>query len=142
MREVEGAMAKVEHITRESMRPLIEPFGLCEAVKAGGMLHLAGQTGLDEAHQIVAGGVKAQALQAFRNIKAVLELAGARPEDLVQLTWYLAENPDGRSFMEAMDITAAREEVMPGIKPASTAVRVKALLTPEILIEIAAVAAL
>jgi 2-iminobutanoate/2-iminopropanoate deaminase len=136
-------MAKVEHFTRETMRPLIEPFGLCEGVTAGGMLHLSGQTGMDETHQIVPGGVKAQALQAFRNIKAVLELAGARPDDLVQLTWYLAGGPDGRSFMEdAIDITAVREEVMPGIKPAATAVRVKALLTPEILIEIQAVAAL
>jgi enamine deaminase RidA (YjgF/YER057c/UK114 family) len=136
-------MAKIEHFTRETMRPLIEPYGLSEAVKAGGMLALGGQTGMDETHQIVAGGMKAQAVQAFRNIKAVLALAGAAPENLVHLTWYLVESQDGRSFMEdAIDITAAREEVMPGVATASTAVRVKALLTPEILVEIQALAAL
>jgi enamine deaminase RidA (YjgF/YER057c/UK114 family) len=55
----------------------------------------------------------------------------------------VVESADGKSFMEeALDITAAREEVMPGLVCASTAVRVKALLTPEILIEIQAVAAL
>ena len=46
-------MATVETITREAMRPLIEPYGLAEAVRAGGMLFIAGQTGMDETHQIV-----------------------------------------------------------------------------------------
>lgn len=71
-------MAKVERLNRPSMKPLIEPFGLCEAVKAHRMLYLGGQTGMDETHQIVGGGLKAQAVQAFRNIEAVLVLAGAR----------------------------------------------------------------
>lgn len=132
--------AKVETFTREAMKPLLEPYGLVEAVKTGSMLTLGGQTGIDESHQVVEGGVKAQAIRAFKNIRAVIELAGGRAENLVHLTWYLAESP--RSFMEdALDITAAREEVLPGVKCASTAVRVKALLTPELLIEIQAVAA-
>ncbi|SRR5258706_3991983 len=134
-------MPLVEHITRESMKPLLEPYGLSEAVRAGSMLTLAGQTGIDDGHQIVAGGLKAQALQAFRNIRAIVELAGGRAENLVHLTWYLVESP--RSFLEdAMDVVAAREEIMPGVRPGSTAVRVNALLTPELLIEIQAVAAL
>jgi 2-iminobutanoate/2-iminopropanoate deaminase len=136
-------MAKTQTITREAMRPLIEPYGLAEAVRAGDVLYLAGQTGLDETHQVAPGGLKAQAAQAFRNIKAVLELAGGKPEDLVHLTWYVADGPAPRSFMEdALDITAARNEVFPGLVTGSTAVRVKALLTPELLIEIQAVAAL
>jgi enamine deaminase RidA (YjgF/YER057c/UK114 family) len=136
-------MAKVEHITRDHMKPLLEPFGLNEAVKAGSMLYVAGQTGMNAQHQIVEGGVKAQAVQAFRNIKAIVESAGGHTDNLVHLTWYMVEAADGRSFMEdATDIIAARNEVMPGAKPGSTAVRVKALLTPDILIEIQAVAAL
>jgi enamine deaminase RidA (YjgF/YER057c/UK114 family) len=136
-------MPKVEHITRDSMKPLLDPYGLSEAVKSGTMLTLGGQTGIGTDHQVVAGGLKAQAAQAFRNIREIVELAGGRAENLVHLTWYLVEGPKPRSFLEdAMDVMAAREEVMPGIKPGSTAVRVKALLTPEILIEIQAVAAL
>ena len=136
-------MAKVEHITRDVMKPLLEPYGLSEAVRTETLLHLAGQTGITAEHQIVDGGLKAQAVQAFRNIKAVVELAGGRVENLVHLTWYLAETASSRSFMEdAVDVIAAKEEVMPGVKPGSTAVRVKALLMPEILIEIQAVAAL
>jgi 2-iminobutanoate/2-iminopropanoate deaminase len=136
-------MSKVQTISREAMKPLIEPYGLVEAVRAGGLLYIAGQTGLDETHQVVAGGLKAQAVQAFRNIKAIIELAGGQAENLVHLTWYLADGPAARAFMEdAVDVTAAREEVFPGLKTGSTAVRVKELLTPELLIEIQAVAAL
>lgn len=136
-------MSKVEYITREAMQPLIEPFGLSEAVRVGQMLYLAGQTGMDETHQIVEGGLKAQAVQAFRNIKAVIALAGGDAENLVHLTWYLADRPDARSFMEdATEVLAAKEAVLPGVRPGSTAVRVKELLTPEILIEIQAICAL
>jgi 2-iminobutanoate/2-iminopropanoate deaminase len=136
-------MSKVQTITREHMRPLIEPYGLAEAVRAGDLLFIAGQTGLDEQHQVVDGGLKAQATQAFRNIRAVIELAGGRPENLVHLTWYLADGPAARSFMEdALDVTAARDEVFPGVVAGSTAVRVKELLTPDLLVEIQAIAAL
>jgi enamine deaminase RidA (YjgF/YER057c/UK114 family) len=134
-------MARVETITREAMRLLIEPYGLAEAMRAGGMLFIAGQTGMDETHRIVDGDLKAQAAQAFRNIRAVLEAAGGGPESLVSLTWYVVESP--RSFMEdALEITAARNEVFPGLVTGQTAVRVNGLLTPEMLIEIQAVAAL
>jgi enamine deaminase RidA (YjgF/YER057c/UK114 family) len=136
-------MAKVQTITRAAMRPLIEPYGLAEPVRAGGLLFIAGQTGIDETHQIVARGLKLQAAQAFRNIRAVLEAAGGSPENLVSMTWYVVEGETPRSFMEdALEITAARNEVFPGLVTGQTAVRVKGLLTPEMLIEIQAVAAL
>ncbi|HEY2177855.1 MAG TPA: RidA family protein [Caulobacteraceae bacterium] len=136
-------MAKVEYVTREAMKPLLEPYGLSEAARAGGLLHVGGQVGMGPDHQIVAGGLGAQARQAFANLKAVVEAAGGRAEDLVSLTWYLVEGAEGRSFMEdALEVTAARNEILPGIAPPSTAVRVRSLLTPEILIEIQAVAAL
>ncbi len=129
-----------QHITRDAMKPLLEPYGLVEAVRAGNVLVLGGQTGIDEMHQVVPGGLRAQAVQAFRNIKAVVEAAGGRVENLMHLTWYLVETE--RSFLEdSLDVTAAREEVMPGMKCASTAVRVKALLLPELLIEVQAVVA-
>jgi 2-iminobutanoate/2-iminopropanoate deaminase len=137
-------MAKVEGITREAMQPLIGPYGLAEAIRVGDLLYIAGQTGLDETtHALVEGGLRAQAAQAFRNIKAIIALAGGRPENLVHLTWYIAGGPEPRSMMEdALDVTAARNEVFPGVVTGSTAVRVQALLTPELLVEIQAVAAL
>jgi enamine deaminase RidA (YjgF/YER057c/UK114 family) len=116
-------MAKVQTITREHMKPLIEPYGLAEAVRTGDLLCVAGQTGLDERHQVVAGGLKAQAIQAFRNIREIIELAGGVADNLVHLTWYLADGPAARSFMEdALDVTAARNEVFPDVVAGSTAV--------------------
>src|ERR1700755_3190346 len=107
-----GGVAMVERITRPHMKPLIEPYGLCEAVRHGDTLHIAGQTGMDAAHTIVEGGIRAQAAQAFRNIREIVELAGGRAENLIGLTWYLADGP--RSFLEdALDVTAARGEVFP-----------------------------
>jgi enamine deaminase RidA (YjgF/YER057c/UK114 family) len=134
-------MSNVERITRPHMKPLIEPYGLAEAVRHGSTLTIAGQTGMSHDHQIVEGGLKAQAVQAFRNIREIIALAGGAPENLIHLTWYLA--PSDRSFMEdAIDVTAARNEIFPGLVAGSTAVRVAALLTPEILIEIQAECAL
>ncbi|HEY2481183.1 MAG TPA: RidA family protein [Caulobacteraceae bacterium] len=133
----------VETFTREHMKPLIEPFGLSEAARSGAVLYLGGQVGMDANHQLVAGGLRAQAAQAFRNIAEIIALAGGDTDNILHLTWYLVEDGTGRLFMDdALEVTAARNEVLPGIKPPSTAVRVKALLTPEILIEIQAVAAL
>jgi len=134
-------MAKIERITRGSMKPLLEPYGLVEAMRHGETLTIAGTTGITAEHQIAEGGLKAQALQAFRNIKEILGIAGANGDNLVHLTWYLADNPS--SFMEdAFTVTAAREEIFPGLKCGQTAVRVAALLTPDILIEINGTAAL
>lgn len=134
-------MSMIEYVTRPHMKALIEPYGLSEAVRHGAVLTIAGQTGMNRDHLIVDGGLKAQAAQAFRNIKDVIAFAGGDPANLVHLTWYLV--PSARSFMEdAMDVTLARNEVLPGIAPGSTAVRVKELLTPEILIEIQALCAL
>ena len=129
----------VERITRAAMTALLEPYGLCEAVKYGATLTLSGQTGMNAAHAIVEGGLKAQALQAFRNIAEILALAGGATP--VHFTWYLAET--GNAFMpDALDVTAARDAIFPGLVCGATAVRVKELLSPQILVEIQTVAAL
>src|SRR3954462_3804978 len=100
-------MADVERFTRPFMKPLLEPYGLAEATRHRDTLTLGGQTGINPEHQIVDGGMKAQAAQAFRNIREIIELAGGSVDNVVHLTWYLADTP--RSFMEdALDVTAAR----------------------------------
>jgi 2-iminobutanoate/2-iminopropanoate deaminase len=134
-------MAKIERITRDCMKPLMAPYGLCEAVKHGDTLTIGGTTGINDQQQVVEGGLKAQALQAFRNIKAILEAAGTTPDNLIQLTWFLADAPTAL-LEDSFAVTTAREEVFPGLQCASTAVRVKALVLPELLIEIEGKAAL
>lgn len=134
-------MANTTYFTRPHMKPLLEPYGLSEAARNGNILTIGGQTGLDAEHKLADGGLKAQAAQAFCNIREIVEYAGGDIANLMHLTWYLA--PSERSLMDdALDVTMVRNEVLPGLSIPSTAVRVKELLTPEILVEIQAIAAL
>ncbi|MBP7096554.1 MAG: RidA family protein [Spirochaetia bacterium] len=66
-----------------------------QAIKAGGFVFCSGQLGLDPASgDLVPGGVKAQAEQALRNLKAVLAAAGSSPEKVVKTTIFLADMAD------------------------------------------------
>ncbi|MBN1241710.1 MAG: RidA family protein [Spirochaetales bacterium] len=66
-----------------------------QAVKAGGLVFCSGQLGLDPASgDLVSGGVKPQAEQALRNLKAVLHAAGSSIEKVVKTTIFLADMAD------------------------------------------------
>ena len=62
-----------------------------QAVKAGNLVYLSGQIGLDPATMEMVDGVEAQARQVFANLKAVCEAAGGSPGDAVKLTIYLTD---------------------------------------------------
>lgn len=63
-----------------------------QGVKANGMLYVAGQIGLNpESRKLVEGGVEAEAVQIMENIKAIVEAAGAKMEDIVNTTIYMKD---------------------------------------------------
>ena len=62
-----------------------------QAVKAGNLVYLSGQIGLDSATMEMVDGVEAQARQVFANLKAVCEAAGGSLGDAVKLTIYLTD---------------------------------------------------
>ena len=62
-----------------------------QAVKAGNLVYLSGQIGLDPATMEMVDGVEAQARQVFANLKAVCEAAGGSLGDAVKLTIYLTD---------------------------------------------------
>ena len=62
-----------------------------QAVKAGNLVYLSGQFGLDPATREMVDGVEAQARQVFANLKAVCEAAGGSLGDAVKLTIYLTD---------------------------------------------------
>jgi len=97
-------------------------------------LFIAGQTGRlpDDTIRV---GIDAQAEQALRNLKAVLEDAGMGLKDLVDTTAYLV-NPEHTAALKR-----AQEKVLGRIKPPNTVLCVARLAHPEYLIEIHAVAA-
>ena len=80
----------------------------------------------------------AQAAQALRSIVEVLACAGARPEHLVRLTWYVT---DKRDYLAALkDLGAAYRDIIGRHFPAMALVQVVALVEDRAKVEIEATA--
>jgi reactive intermediate/imine deaminase len=62
-----------------------------QAIRAGNALYLSGQIGLDPATGQLQEGVEAQIRQAFTNLQAVAEAAGASLDQAVKLTLFLTD---------------------------------------------------
>lgn len=93
-----------------------------QAVVAGDVVHVAGQLGLDpDSGRLVADDVTAQTHQAMRNLRAILEEAGAAMSDVLKVTVFLDDLDDFAAMNEAY-----REHMSPPY-PARTAVQVEAL---------------
>lgn len=106
-----------------------------DAVVAGDLLFVSGLVGVD-GHGALVGGddVAAQARQVFANMRAVLDEAGCRFEDVVKVTVYLTDVDDRPK------INPVRQEVFGDARPASTLVEVSRLAVPGAKVEIEAVA--
>jgi enamine deaminase RidA (YjgF/YER057c/UK114 family) len=105
-------------------------------VTGGEMIIIAGQVALDAEGALVgAGDFAAQATQAFRNLIAALEAAGAGPRNLVKLTTFVTDISQLAAFRTVRD-----QFLDPAHRPASTLVQVVQLFRPEFLIEVEALA--
>ena len=72
-----------------------------DAVRAGDLMFLSGQIGLDSATgKPVAGGIKAEARQALTQIKEILTRHGASMSDVVKCTAFLADIAEWPAFNE------------------------------------------
>lgn len=78
-------------LSDEAPKP-IGPYS--QAVRAGDVIFLSGQLGLDPLTGRLAEGVEAQTVQALRNIRAVLASAGCSMSDLVTTTVLLSDMGD------------------------------------------------
>ena len=75
-----------------------------------------------------------QVRQALANVVAVLAEAGARPEHIVRMTWYVT---DKREYLAASrEIGAAYRELIGSFNVAMTAVQVAALIEDRAKVEI------
>ena len=79
-----------------------------------------------------------QFAQALRNIVAVLEKAGAKPEHLVRLTWYILDKDEYLRSRKAIGVRY--REILGGHFPAMTVVVVSGLLESRARLEIEATA--
>ena len=115
---------------------LAEPIShYTDAVAAGGLLFVSGVVGVDGDGVLVGGeDVVAQTRQVFANLRAVLDEAGCRFEDVAKVTVYLTDVDDRAR------INPVRQEVFGSARPASTLVEVSRLAVPGAKVEIDAVA--
>ena len=112
----------------------------CGVSGTGTVVVVSGQIGWDERGRFPASDIAGQVRQALRNVVAILAEAGARPEHVARLTWYVT---DKHEYLAAQrDIGEAYREVMGRHFPAMSVVAVAALLEDEAKVEIEATALL
>jgi enamine deaminase RidA (YjgF/YER057c/UK114 family) len=99
---------------------------------------VSGQIGWDAAQRIVSDEFAAQARQALANIVTVLATAGAKPEHLVRLTWFVTSRDEYNAALR--EIGAAYRELIGRHYPAMSVVVVAGLLEPRAKVEIEATA--
>lgn len=117
----------------------VRPYGYANGIAAQGrQVFVAGQVGCDSRQEIVSDDYIAQARQALRNIVVVLREAGAGPEHLVRMTWYLADIGEFNARRE--ELAAVYAEVIGAVYPAMTSVQVGGFVAPAIRVEIEATA--
>jgi enamine deaminase RidA (YjgF/YER057c/UK114 family) len=130
----------IEHIQPPDLFPAAK-LGFTQVVTAtvGRLIWIAGQTACDpRGRPLGVGDHGAQAEAALENVGRALTAAGARPADVTMLKVYIVNF----SREAAAQIAPQVAKFFGGVEPpASTWVGVQALMHPDFLIEIEAVAA-
>jgi enamine deaminase RidA (YjgF/YER057c/UK114 family) len=128
-------------MSRQILQPegWARPRGYANGVAAQGRLvFVAGQIGWDAEQRFVSDDFAAQVRQALANVVAVLACAGARPEHLVRMTWYVTSRDEYNASLA--EIGAAWRELIGRSYPAMSVVVVAGLLEPRARVEIEATA--
>lgn len=124
---------------RQSINPpgtqaLYDALHFSQGTRVGPMIWVSGQVGVDAAMK-PGEGMEAQARLAFEGLRSVLEAAGAKLADVVELTTF---HTDLRGEMRAF--ARVKDEYFPDRYPSWTAVGVTQLALPELRVEVRAVA--
>ena len=115
------------------------PRGYANGVAARGeMVFVAGMVGWDAEQRFHSTTIAGQTRQALQNIVAVLHSAGAKPEHIVRMTWYVLDKREYNAA--AADIGAAFREIIGSYAIAMSAVEVRGLMEDAARVEIEATA--
>jgi 2-aminobenzoate-CoA ligase len=142
LRNPEKAVAVPENLAFIQPQGWPPAIGYAQAVVASGrVLTLAGQVGWDpKTSQFASDDFAQQAAQALQNIAEILGAAGAAPQHVTRLTWFITDRDE---YMNARrKIGAAYREIFGRHYPAMSVVVVKALVEPRAKVEIEATAVL
>lgn len=116
-----------------------KPKGYANGIATEGrQVYIAGQIGWNAEARFESDDLVDQTRQALRNIVRVLAEAGARPEHIVRLTWYVVDKHD--YMARNADLGKVYREILGKHFPAMTLVQVAALLEDRAKVEIEATA--
>lgn len=117
------------------------PKGYSNGIAAEGrLIFVAGQVGWDDTETFRSDEFAGQAEQALRNIRAILAEAGARPEHLVRLTWFVTDKAE---YLASLNETgAAYRRVIGAHYPAMSLIEIRGLYEEGAKLEIEATAVL
>lgn len=111
------------------------PRGYANGIAARGtMVFVGGQIGWNAQQQFETDDFIAQTAQALRNVAAVLREAGAGPEHMVRMTWYVVNREEYVARLK--ELGEAYRGVMGRSFPAMTCVEVGALMEDRARVEI------
>ena len=111
------------------------PRGYVNGVAAQGtQVFVAGQIGWNADGRFESDDLVEQTRQALLNVRAVLAEAGAKPEHIVRMTWYLVDRAE--YLARAKEIGAAFRDTIGSYSIAMTAVQVAALIEQRAKVEI------
>ena len=106
----------------------------------GTQIYIGGQIGWNAQQQFETDDFIAQVHQALRNIAAVLREAGAGPEHMVRMTWYVIDRVEYNARLK--ELGGVYREVMGKNFPAMSCVQVAALMEARAKVEIEVTAVL
>jgi len=119
----------------------VEPRGYANGIVArGALVFVGGQIGWNSAQVFESDDFIAQTWQTLMNIRAILESAGAGPEHMARMTWYVVDRMEYSARLK--ELGAVYREVMGKNFPAMTCVEVSGLMEDRAKVEIEVTAVL
>jgi enamine deaminase RidA (YjgF/YER057c/UK114 family) len=113
----------------------VRPKGYANGVIASGhTIFVSGMIGWDANARLVAHDFIGQARQALRNVVEVLSEAGAKPEHIVRMNWYVVDKNEYVSAYKQLGVIY--REIVGRHYPAMTAVQVASLIEDAARVEI------